>query len=127
MLWKPAIVGTDIFYRPKEKNITLKIVIEKNIYVIEVPEEVMQGGESFFEKLETDMAKGWQMNREWVENPNLLQCCQIVSDRIADAINNENETLTCLLAGFIVSRMPQVKEVHINTEGEMAETRFVPV
>ncbi len=103
----------------------LKIVIEENIYSVEIPKDVTRDGETFFAKLETDMDKGWQMNREWVENPSILQRCQIVSDRIADAINNENETLTCLLAGFIVSRMPQVKEIHIDTDGEMAETRFV--
>lgn len=106
-------------------NVTLKVIIEKNIYSIEIPGDVMRDGESFFEKLEADMAKGWQMNRDWVENLTTLQRCQIVSDRIADAINNGNETLTYLLAGFVVSRMPQVKEVHIDTNGEMAETQFI--
>jgi hypothetical protein len=105
--------------------VRLKIIIEKNIYAVDIPEDVMRDGESFFEKLDADMDKGWQMNREWVDAPNSLQRCQIVADRIADAINNENETLTYLLAGFIVSRMPNVKEVHIDTDGEMAETQFI--
>lgn len=103
----------------------LKIIIEENIYSIEIPDDVMRDGESFFKKMDVDMNKGWQMNREWVESPNLLQRCQIVSDRIADAINTENEMLTYLLAGYIVTRMPDVKEVHIDTTGEMAETRFI--
>lgn len=103
----------------------LKVIIENNIYAVEIPEDVMRDGGSFFEKLDADMDKGWQMNREWVEAPNIQQRCQIVADRIADAINNENETLTYLLAGFIVTRMPNVKEVRIDTEGEMAETEFI--
>jgi hypothetical protein len=105
--------------------VTLKIVIEKNIYAIDVPADVMQDGTEFFEKMDRDMKKGWQMNREWVENPTTLQRCQIAADRIADAIHTENETLTYLLAGFIVTRMPNVKEVRVDTVGEMSETEFI--
>ena len=104
---------------------SLKVVIENNIYSIDIPEAVMQEGESFFEKLESDMAQGWQMNRDWVEKPTPLQRGQIVAARIADAIHAENETLTYLLAGFIVSRMPNVTEVHIDTDGDMSETQFI--
>jgi hypothetical protein len=107
--------------------VTLKIVIEKNIYSIDVPADIMQDGAEFFEKMDTDMKKGWQMNREWVENPTVLQRCQIAADRIADSINAENETLSYLMAGYIVTRMPEVKEVHIDTEGEMSETQFITV
>jgi len=105
--------------------VALKIIIEGNIYSVEIPEDIVRDGESFFGKLETDMDNGWQMNREWVENPNILQRCQIVSDRIADAINSENEMLTYLLAGYIATRMPEVTEVRIDTDGEMAETQLI--
>jgi hypothetical protein len=105
--------------------VALKIIVEENIYSIEIPDDVMRDGETFFAKLEADMDKGWQMNREWVEKPNVVQRCQIVADRIADAINTENEMLTYLLAGYIVTRMPEVKEVRIDTGGEMAETQFI--
>lgn len=125
ILLKPPIVGTNYFDPKKRKVVALKIVIEKNIFSIEIPDDVMRDGEPFFAKLEADMDKGWQMNREWVENPTLMQRCQIVSDRIADALNTENETLTYLLAGYVVSHMPGVKEIHIDTEGEMAETQFI--
>lgn len=103
----------------------LKVIIEENIYSIDIPDDVMRDGGSFFEKLDADMDKGWQMNREWVEKPNTLQRCQIVSDRIADAINTENEMLTYLLAGYIATHMPEVKEVRIDTAGEMHETQFI--
>jgi hypothetical protein len=105
--------------------VELKVVIENNSYAIQIPEQVMQEGESFFEKMEQDMSKGWQMNRDWVENPNLLQRCQIAADRLADAIETENDTLATLMAGYIVTRQPKVKEVHVDTDGEMAETRFI--
>ena len=104
---------------------TLTVVIEGNTYAINVPEDVMTEGEYFFEKMDKDMDKGWMMSREWVDNPNQLQRCQIAADRIADSINTENETLTYLMAGYILTRMKNVKEVHIDTEGEMMETQFI--
>lgn len=104
---------------------TLNVVIEGNAFAIHVPDEIMEEGESFFEKMDRDMDKGWMMSREWVEKPTQVQRCQIAADRIADSIHTENETLTYLMAGYILSRMKNVKEVHINTDGDMMETQFI--
>lgn len=104
---------------------TLKVIVEGNVYSVDVPADVMEEGESFFQKMDKDMDKGWMMSRDWVENPDIIQRCQIAADRMADSINNENETLTYLMAGYILSRMKNVKEVHINTDGEMTETEFI--
>ena len=103
----------------------LKVVIEDQEFAIEIPAEVLANGKDFFRKMDQDMDKGWQMSREWVENPNRLQRCQIAADKIADALNNHNETLANLMAGYIVTYMPHVTEVHIDTEGEMSETQFI--
>lgn len=103
----------------------LKVIIEGNAFSITVPGDIMEEGESFFEKMDKDMDKGWMMNREWIDNPSQLQRCQIAADRIADSINNENETLTYLMAGYILTRMKDVKEIHIDTEGDMMETEFI--
>ena len=104
----------------------LTIIVENNTYLINIPEEVTQDGESFFTKMDDDMSKGHQMDRQWVESPTTLQRCQIAAGRIADAIEAKNETLAYLMAGYIVSRMPSVKEVHVDTEGDMSETQFIP-
>ena len=103
----------------------LKVSIEDNNFSIQVPEDILAEGGSFFEKMDEDMSKGWLMSREWVENPDPMQRCQIAADRLADAMNTENETLVHLMAGYILTRMPGIKEVHIDTSGEMTETRFV--
>lgn len=103
----------------------LTIVVENNTYRITIPEDVTLDGESFFAKMDDDMSKGRQMDRQWVESPTTLQRCQIAASRIADAIESKNETLASLMAGYIVSRMPAVKEVHVDTEGEMSETQFM--
>lgn len=101
------------------------VVVESNKYTIEVSEEALSRGDSFFQKMDSDMDKGWQMSREWVANPDQLQRCQIVADKLADAIENSNQTLADLTGAYILTHMPGVKEVHIDTEGEMQETRFV--
>jgi len=105
--------------------VTLTVVIEGNAFAINVPDDIMIEGESFFEKMDKDMDKGWMMSREWVEKPDQMQRCQIAADRIADSIHAENETLTYLMAGYILTRMKNVKEVHIDTDGDMMETQFI--
>lgn len=102
----------------------LKVTIENNVYSIQIPEAMLQEAEEFFQKMDRDMNNGWQMSREWVENPNQLQRCQIAADRLADAMEVENETLAQLMAAYIVTRMPGVKEANIATDGEMSETVF---
>ena len=103
----------------------VKILIEGNAYSINVPQDIIEEGESFFHKMDQDMDKGWMMNREWVEAPSPEQRCQIAADRIADSINTENETLTLLMAGYVLTHMKNVKEIHINTDGDMMETEFI--
>lgn len=103
----------------------LKVVIEDNEYMVAISDEVLTNGEDFFQRMDRDMDNGWQMNREWIDNPDKVQRCQIAADRIADAISTENETLAQLMAGYIVARMPGVREVHIATDGDMMETQLI--
>ena len=103
----------------------LKVVMDGNIYAIDITKDVIEKGEPFYSKMDKDMDKGWMMSRDWVENPSQIQRCQIAADRIADSIHAENETLTHLMAGYILTRMENVQEVHIDTDGEMMETQFI--
>ena len=105
--------------------VTLKVLIDGNMYSVSVAREVIDEGESFFSKMDQDMNKGWMMSREWVENPTKTQRCQIAADRIVDSIHSENETLTHLMVGYILTRLENVKEVHIDTDGNMMETEFI--
>ena len=109
----------------KEYVVDLKIVVETNTYSISIPDNVAHDGEAFFTKMDEDMGKGWQMDRQWVDAPTLKQRCQIAASRIADAMESGNDTLAYLMAGYIVNRMPSVIEVRVDTEGEMSETQFI--
>ena len=59
----------------------LNVVIEEQNYPVDVPAEIVAEGEEFFRKLDRDMDRGWQMSRDWVDNPDQEQRCQIIGDR----------------------------------------------
>ena len=103
----------------------LTLHIDDKTQTIDIPESILSEGVDFFSMMDTDMDKGWQMSREWVDNPNVHQRCQIAADKMLNAISAENETLLMLLAGYVLSRLPQTKAIHINTDGEMQETELV--
>lgn len=100
----------------------LKIVIDDQSRDIEVPEEVLRDGKEFFDKMDADMDKGWQMGPEFIERPDSIQRCQIAADKILTAIDTENQNLLMLMAGYILSRQPGVSGIDINTSGEVLET-----
>jgi hypothetical protein len=75
--------------------------------------------------MDADMDRGWQMSRQWIEHPNQLQRCQIAADKLMAAEEAGNETMVQLMAAYILTRLPGVAGVRINTEGEMLETEFM--
>lgn len=100
----------------------LNIVLEDRPIAISVADEMLRDAQDFYAKMDRDMDQGWQMSRTWVEHPSLIERCQIAADKLHTALNTRNETLVMLMAGYILSRLPQVRSVTINTEGEMQET-----
>ena len=102
----------------------LNIQIEDQNYPVEVPDQVVSEATDYFEMLDKDMDKGWQMSRNWVDNPDQEQRCQIVADRILGAIEHENAKSLVMLSAYILARMPGLKRVDISTNGEMQETIF---
>ena len=103
----------------------LTITIEDRTKTLDVPDEMLDEGESFYQKMDSDMDKGWQMGPEFVENPDRLNRCQIAADKMLIAIDTQNENLLMLMAGYILSRMPGVTRVIIDTHGEMLSTELL--
>lgn len=100
------------------------VTVDDQTYPFEVPEYLVEEGEEFFAKLDSDMDKGYQMSRTWIERPDRLQRCQIVADRILDAIHRENQKLAIMMAAYILARMPGVTGVRLSSEGDMLEHDF---
>jgi hypothetical protein len=102
----------------------LKAIIDDQELSLEIPERLLREGQIFFDKLDADMDQGWQMSREWVARPNQVERCQIVADKLLTALEKENERLGMLMAGYLLSRMPGLASVTLDTHGEMQNTLF---
>ena len=102
----------------------LKAIIEDQVYTLSVPDPILQQGANFFDQLDRDMDQGWQMSRDWVDAPDRLQRCQIVADKLLTALEKENDKLGMLMAGYILSRLPNVESVELDTHGEIQNNQF---
>ena len=103
----------------------LKLTIDDQTYDIDVPEQIMQEAQDFYAKMDQDMDKGWQMSRFWVEKPDMYQRGQIVADKILGAFHTENKKMVLLMSGYILSRIPLVQEVVVDTSGDITLTEIV--
>ena len=109
----------------KAIRMILKVVVDDQTYPISVPEEIISEAGDFFNKIDRDMDNGWQMSRDWVDNPNQEQRCQIVGDKMLTAMHNDNKQLMVLLSAYVLARVPAASALHIDTNGEMLETELV--
>lgn len=102
----------------------LKVILDDQMLTLNVPDVIVRGAEDFYARMDRDMDGGWQMGREWVQMPGVEQRCQIVANKLVTAIENENEQLGRLMAGYILSRMPQLETIEVDSAGEVQDIRF---
>ncbi len=102
----------------------LNISIEDQIYPVEVPDQIVNEATDFYATLDKDMDRGWQMSRDWVDNPDAEQRCQIIADRILGAFEHENKKSLIMLSAYILHKLPGTQTVFIDTNGEMQGTYF---
>ena len=102
-----------------------KVVIDEQVYAIEVPDDLLQEAAEFHARLDRDMDRGWQMSRRFVERPDPVQRCQIAADKLLTSIMQNNQATAMLMAGYIALRMPGAVGVDIDTAGEMQNTQLL--
>lgn len=103
----------------------LNIIVDGRSNAFEVPDNLLSEAKEFFDKLDSDMDKGWQMSRDWVEKPDAEQRCQVAASKILTAIDTDNEKLLMLMVAYILRTMPGVKSVNIDNTGDMNETELI--
>ena len=102
-----------------------KVIVGEQVYAVEVPEDLLREAGDFHARLDRDMDRGWQMSREFVAQPDPLQRCQIVADKLLTSIMQENQATAMLMAGYIALRMPGAVGVDIDASGEMQNTELL--
>ena len=102
----------------------LELVVGEEVHRVEVPEYLLREAAELFEKLDRDMARGWQMSRRWEPAPNTRQRCQIVADRMLTAIYQQRHQFVGVACAYIAKNMPGVRRVYIDTAGDMTQTEF---
>ena len=102
----------------------LNVVINEHAHEVRVPDDMLSEAAGVFAKMDADMAKGWQMSRLWVDDPDVHQRCQIVADRLLTAMENGNQEMTAMMAAYLLARMPDIQEIVIDASGDMTQTRL---
>ncbi|NIR61051.1 MAG: hypothetical protein GWO02_16885 [Gammaproteobacteria bacterium] len=104
----------------------LEVIIDDQVLAVNVPDGVLSEAGGVFAKMDADMDGGWQMGREWVEQPDTDQRCQIVANRLLTALETDNQSLATMMAAYILTRRPGTTGVRVDTQGEMLATEFFP-
>lgn len=102
----------------------LNVYVSDNLFPIEVPDDMLEDAEDIYAKMDNDMDQGWQMYRDWVDELTQQQRCQVVANRLLTALENENQPSAMLMAGYIMTRMPGIMNVHISTDGDITQTQL---
>ncbi len=100
----------------------LNVTVDDQTIRVSVPDDFMNDAEEFYRKMDADMDKGWQMSRRWVEKLGAYERCQVAADKVLGALHQDNRDLMMLWSGYILSRMPGVAEVVVDTKGDITET-----
>ena len=103
-------------------NITIEF--DDKSYVLDVPDGLAIEATDFFDKMDRDMDCGWQMSRWWVPDPDELQRCQIVADKLLTALHGNNTESALMMCAYILRTRPSTRRIRINTEGEIQGTGF---
>lgn len=102
----------------------LKVTIDDEIYTLNVPDQFIDQASGFFDKMDADMDQGVQMSRSWVDQPDLIERLKVVGNKLLTALENENNDLGRMMAGYILSRAPNIENMILDTSGDLTETEI---
>jgi len=103
----------------------LEVTAEGECYTVEVPEERVREAAPFFDRMDRDMDGGWQVGAEWMDSPDPESRCKVVAEKLWTALHSADEPMQQMMAGYILSRMPQVTGVRIHPAGDVQGNELV--
>jgi len=102
----------------------LTAIIGEQEFELSVPTELLEKAEDFFAKMDQDMDAGWQVHREWVDAPDKILRGLIAANKLLTALENDDIPLGRMMAGYILTRLPEVKIVELSRSGETRDHVF---
>jgi hypothetical protein len=102
----------------------LNVIIEGRQYQVELDPAHLAEAEPMFASMDADMDRGWQMGRQFIEQPDKIQRAQIAAHRLMLALEQNKGSMAQAMAGYIVARLSGVTGVDVDTSGELENTRF---
>lgn len=103
----------------------LNITIDQEPFTLEVSDGILQEAQAFIKDMDLDLNKGIQLGRHWIDEPSDEQRCQIAANKIVNAMHQENIRMVYLMSAYILSKLPNVKMVTINSDYEIDEIDFM--
>jgi hypothetical protein len=103
----------------------IDVYFEDEHHVVSVEPEDIAAGYPMFQSMDKDMDYGWRMGPEFIENPDPVQRAQIVANRLMIALESQNQSMIRAMSAYIVAKIPNVSELHIDTTGEPLLTEIV--
>ena len=101
------------------------VYIEEGHQTIQVDPQDIESGKPMFDAMDKDMDGGWRMGPEYVHDPDITQRVQIVAERLMLALEGRNQNLQTAMAAYIVYRIPNIREIYIDTSGEPLLTEII--
>ncbi|TVP83047.1 hypothetical protein [Thioalkalivibrio sp.] len=102
----------------------LKVVVDDEMYTLNVPDEIVHESGDFFDEMDRDMDTGRQMGREWVARPDIEDRIRIVGDKLLSALERENHDVGRMMAAYILNRAPAIDTLLLDTTGEIGNTEI---
>lgn len=103
----------------------LNFTIDQEPFTLEVADGIMQEAQVFIKDTDLEFDKGIQLGRYWIENPSEEQRCQIAANKIVNAMHQENIRMVYLMSAYILTKLPTVKMVTVNSDYEIDEIDFM--
>ncbi len=103
----------------------IDVYIGNSLHQMELSPQAVEQGHEPFDKMDRDMDAGWKMGPDYVENPNRLQRGQIAASKLLVAIETGNDSRAQAMASYIASRLPEVRSINIDVNGEPLNTEMV--
>ncbi|TNF94347.1 MAG: hypothetical protein EP297_12020 [Gammaproteobacteria bacterium] len=103
----------------------INVYFDEEHHVVMVDPDDITAGHTMFQTMDKDMDYGWRMGPEFIEHPDPVQRAQIVANRLMIALESQNESMIKAMSAYIAAKIPNIRELHIDTTGEPLLTEII--